>query len=93
MNTRCVNDIDTSEIKNANIFNTDSNNNNSMILRDPLTPINQDRNVCSMKVNKKLSQISNIAKDEYAKLNQLIKNNIFETDQNKDQKSINKLRV
>lgn len=39
-------------------------NNNSMILRDPLTPINQDNKQASVQISKKLSKISNIAHDE-----------------------------
>lgn len=69
--------------------------NNSNILRDPLTPQNRDNinMVSNIAISKKVSHISNIANDEQGKLNHMIKTNMLVSDNQSNQKQINRLRV
>lgn len=69
--------------------------NNSNILRDPLTPQNRDNDimVSNIAISKKVSHISNIANDEQGKLNHMIKTNMLVSDNQSNQKQINRLRV
>ena len=69
--------------------------NNSNILRDPLTPQNRDNinMVSNIAISKKVSHISNIANDEQGKLNHMIKTNMLVSDNQSNQKQINRLRI